>query len=138
VDRGKRGWRLTCRSGRDFTPRRHFLRSRCGRPSQADTPTEAGFTSRSTCRARSGDCCGSSFTADGRGRRLDDAFIERLWRSLKHECVYPHSFENGSEAHAGIGRWVGYHNAERPHSRLGGTTPDETYRGIDAGIGLAA
>jgi putative transposase len=45
--------------------------------------------------------------------------IERLWRSLKYECVYLHAFETGSEAKAGISKWLVYYNAERPHSTHG-------------------
>ena len=61
---------------------------------------------------------------DGRGRWLDNVFIERLWRSLKYECVYLNAFETGSEARAGIGRWLDFYNRLRPHSALGGITPD--------------
>jgi putative transposase len=50
-----------------------------------------------------------------------------VWRSLKYECVFLHAFETGSEARAGICRWIGYYNADRPHSALVGRTPDETY-----------
>jgi transposase InsO family protein len=64
---------------------------------------------------------------DGRGRWMDNVFIERLWRSLKYECVYLNAFETGSEAKTGIGRWIGYYNADRPHSVFGGRTPDEVY-----------
>ena len=64
---------------------------------------------------------------DGRGRWMDNVFIERLWRSLKYECVFLNAFETGSEASAGIGRWIGYYNADRPHSSFGGRTPDEVY-----------
>ncbi|MEO1459796.1 MAG: transposase, partial [Pseudomonadota bacterium] len=64
-------------------------------------------------------------------------FIERLWRSLKYECVYLHAFETGSEARAGIGRWIVYYNTERPHSALGGRTPCEAHSGT-AGSELAA
>jgi putative transposase len=64
---------------------------------------------------------------DGRGRWMDNVFIERLWRSLKYECVYLNAFETGSELRAGLGRWVSYYNGQRPHSRLGGRTPDEVY-----------
>jgi len=74
---------------------------------------------------------------DGKGRWMDNVFIERLWRSLKYECVYLHAFETGSEARAGIGRWMAYYNAERPHSALGGRTPLEAHAG-DEGIRLAA
>ena len=64
---------------------------------------------------------------DGRGRWMDNVFIERLWRSLKYECVYLNAFEAGSEARAGIDRWVGYYNGGRPHSAFAGRTPDEVY-----------
>ena len=64
---------------------------------------------------------------DGRGRWMDNVFIERLWRSLKYECVYLHAFETGSELRAGLTKWIGYYNAGRPHSALAGRTPDEAY-----------
>ncbi len=64
---------------------------------------------------------------DGRGRWMDNVFIERLWRSLKYECIYLHAFETGSELRAGLLRWIGYYNTRRPHSTLGGRTPDEAY-----------
>jgi putative transposase len=58
---------------------------------------------------------------------MDNVFIERLWRSLKYECVFLTAFETGSEARAGIGRWIRYYNADRPHSTFSGRTPDEVY-----------
>ena len=64
---------------------------------------------------------------DGRGRWMDNVFIERLWRWMKYECVYLNAFETGSEPRAGLGRWIGYYNVDRPHSGLGGRTPDEVY-----------
>ena len=64
---------------------------------------------------------------DGRGRWIDNRFIERLWRSLKYECVYLHAFETGSEARRGIGAWINYYNRDRPHSGIGGLTPNEAY-----------
>ena len=64
---------------------------------------------------------------DGRGRWMDNVFIERLWRSLKYECVYLNAFETGSELRVGLGRWITYYNGHRPHSRFGGWTPDEVY-----------
>jgi putative transposase len=65
---------------------------------------------------------------DGRGRWMDNVFIERLWRSIKYECVYLHAWETGSELRDGLARWIGFYNAHRPHSALGGRTPDEAYR----------
>ena len=47
---------------------------------------------------------------------MDNVFIERLWRSLKYECVYLHAFETGSELRAGLTWWINYYNARRPHS----------------------
>ncbi len=60
---------------------------------------------------------------DGRGRYLDNIFIERLWRSLKYECVYLHESEDGRHARELIGAWLDFYNHSRPHSRLGGRTP---------------
>jgi len=70
---------------------------------------------------------GVRISMDGRGRWMDNVFIERLWRSLKYECVYLHAFETGSEMRAGLTNWIGYYNAGRPHSALAGQTPDEAY-----------
>ncbi len=53
--------------------------------------------------------------------------IERLWRSLKYECVYLNAFETGSEARGGVERWIDYYNADRPHSTHGILTPNEAY-----------
>ena len=66
---------------------------------------------------------------DGKGRWIDNVFIERLWRSLKYECVYLQSFDTGTDAREGIGQWLDYYSTERPHSQLGGRTPDEAYTG---------
>ncbi len=67
---------------------------------------------------------GIRISMDGRGRWLDNVFIERLWRSLKYECVYLNAFETGSEARASIGKWIVFYNRLRPHTALGGITPD--------------
>lgn len=64
---------------------------------------------------------------DGRGRWIDNRMIERLWRSLKYECVYLNAFETGSEARDGIRDWISYYNERRPHSSHGIMTPDEAY-----------
>jgi len=69
---------------------------------------------------------------DGRGRWMDNVFIERLWRSLKYECVSLNAFETGSELRAGLGRWITYYNTQRPHSGLSGQTPVEAYGRVDA------
>ena len=71
---------------------------------------------------------GTRISMDGRGRFLDNIFIERLWRSLKYECVYLHAFSGGREARHGIGDWVGFYNHRRPHGAHGGETPGKVYR----------
>ena len=75
---------------------------------------------------------------DGKGRWMDNVFIERLWRSLKYECVYLQAFETGSQARDGIGEWIGFYGAHRPHTALAGLTPDEAYAGDERMRHLAA
>lgn len=65
---------------------------------------------------------------DGKGRCLDNVFVERLWRSLKYEEVYLHAYDDMREASRGIGRYIGFYNHERPHQALGYQTPDAFYR----------
>jgi putative transposase len=101
--------------------------ARFGTPDIFNTDQGSQFTSLAfTGRLQA---VGIRISMDGKGRWMDNVFIERLWRSLKYECVYLNAFETGSEARAGIGRWIAYYNAERPHSALGGRTPAEAYAG---------
>jgi putative transposase len=75
---------------------------------------------------------------DGKGRWIDNRMIERLWRSLKYECVYLRAFGTGSQAREGIGRWLAYYNAERPHSTHGILTPDEAHANQTEPMRMAA
>lgn len=100
--------------------------ARHGKPEIFNTDQGSQFTSPRFTGILTG--AGIRVSMDGRGRWMDNVFIERLWRSLKYECVYTHAFETGSEARAGIGRWIDYYNADRPHSALGGRTPNEAYQ----------
>jgi len=99
--------------------------ARYGRPDIFNTDQGSQFTSFAFTNTLND--AGIRISMDGRGRWMDNVFIERLWRSLKYECVFLNAFETGSEARAGIGRWIGYYNADRPHSALAGRTPDEAY-----------
>ena len=74
---------------------------------------------------------------DGKGRWMDNVFIERLWRSLKYECVYLNAFDNMKDAKAKLNTWIEYYNHERPHSSLKDQTPNEVYEGIEP-LSLAA
>jgi len=71
---------------------------------------------------------GINISMDGKGRWLDNVFIERLWRSLKYECVYLKDFDTGIVARKEIGKWFRDYNWERPHSSLpNDKTPREVY-----------
>ena len=86
---------------------------RCGKPDIFNTDQGSQFTSFAvTNTSREAGIC---ISMDGRGRWMDNVFIERLWRSLKYECVFLNGFEAGSEARAGIGRWIGYYNRASEH-----------------------
>ena len=63
----------------------------------------------------------------GKGRCIDNIFIDRLWRSLKYECVYLHAWETGSQAKAWVGRWIAFYNHQRPHAADGGQAPAVAY-----------
>jgi len=67
------------------------------------------------------------FSMDGRGRCMDNIFIERLWRSLKYEAIYLHDLTDGFAAEQVINEWMDFYNTERPHSALTGWTPAEAY-----------
>ena len=70
---------------------------------------------------------GIRISMDGKGRWMDNVFIERLWRSLKYECVYLAEFATGSQARTEIGWWMDCYNRRRPHSSLNDRTPEEAY-----------
>jgi len=119
-------WRLSNTMEADFCIQAlEEALARFGRPEIFNTDQGSQFTSpRFTNLLKD---AGVRISMDGRGRWMDNVFIERLWRSLKYECVYLHAFETGSELRAGLARWIAYYNVHRPHSTLAGQTPDEAY-----------
>ena len=99
--------------------------ARFGPPSIINTDQGSQFTSWAwTSRLLKAKV---KISMDGKGRFLDNIFIERLWRSLKYECVYLHAWSGGREARAGIGQWIAFYNQRRPHSALAGRTPDTAF-----------
>jgi putative transposase len=68
-----------------------------------------------------------TISMDGKGRYMDNIFVERLWRSLKYEEVYLNAYSSVAEAKAGIGAWLGFYNEERQHQSLGYRTPRQAY-----------
>src|SRR5262245_57190575 len=97
-----------------------------GRPEVFNTDQGVQFTARAWAERLQG--AGVAVSMDGRGRCLDNVFVERLWRSVKHEDVYLRGYERGPEAAAGLVRYFGFYNDERPHQALGYRTPAAVYR----------
>lgn len=69
------------------------------------------------------EAAGARMSMDGRGRALDNIFVERLWRSVKYEEVYPKDYQSGVEANLGLGQYLDFYNTERPHQALSYRTP---------------
>lgn len=70
---------------------------------------------------------GIKISMDGRGRALDNVFIERLWRSVKYEEVYLKDYQAVLDAYEGLGRYLRFYNEERPHQSLGYRSPREVH-----------
>ena len=99
--------------------------ARYGKPQIMNTDQGSQFTGSEWINAlKDADV---KISMDGRGRWIDNRMIERLWRSVKYECVYLQAFETGSQAKRQIGKWMNYYNAQRPHSTHGILTPNEAY-----------
>ena len=90
------------------------------RPLESAQFTSAAFTGMLLAN-------GIAISMDGRGAWRDNVFVERLWRSVKYEEVYLRAYDGVAEARASIGRYLGFFNGRRPHSSLGGRTPDQAY-----------
>jgi len=99
--------------------------SKYGQPEIFNTDQGSQFTSEeftAQLKAR-----GVQISMDGKGAWRDNIFVERLWRSIKYEEVYLHAYDSVSQAKAGIGRYIDFYNARRPHSSLDRQTPNEFY-----------
>lgn len=99
--------------------------ARYGKPEIFNTDQGSQFTSQAFTSVLLREKIAISM--DGRGAWRDNVVVERLWRSVKYEEVYLHAYGAVSEARTSIGRYLGFYNAERPHSSLGARTPDQTY-----------
>jgi len=69
-----------------------------------------------------------SISMDGRGRALDNIFVERFWRSIKYECIYLNEFKDGDELYSILKKYINSYNTERLHQSLGYLTPAEIYK----------
>jgi len=81
---------------------------------------------------------GVRISMDGKGRWIDNVFVERLWRSVKYESIYLHAYETPREVRGALARYFEFYNAHRPHQSLEYRTPDEIYFGAQALTGAAA
>jgi putative transposase len=104
-----------------------------GRPEIFNTDQGTQFTSAAFTGALAE--AGVAISMDGRGRWMDNVFIERLWRSLKYEDVYLKGYADGREAARGIAEWVAFYNELRPHQALADRTPMAVWRQAIAGAG---
>ncbi len=100
--------------------------ARFGKPDIFNTDQGSQFTSAAFTGALL--TAGIRVSMDGRGRWMDNVFIERLWRSLKHEDIYLKAYADGHEARAGIGAWFAFYNTVRPHQAMRNRTPMAVWR----------
>lgn len=101
--------------------------TRCGAPGIFNTDqgsqfTAVGFTTPLMAK-------GVRVSMDGKGRWVDNVFVERLWRSVKYEDLYLHAYETVGDVKAALARYFSFYNARRPHQSLEYRTPDEMYCG---------
>jgi putative transposase len=99
---------------------------RRGKPEVFNTDQGVQFTAEAWISEL--QTAGVAVSMDGRGRCLDNVFVERLWRSVKHEDVYVRGYEAVSELQQGLGRYFGFYNDERLHQSLDYRTPAAVYR----------
>jgi putative transposase len=111
--------------------------ARFGKPEIFNTDQGSQFTSAAFTSMLA--VTGIAISMDGRGRWMDNVFIERLWRSLKYEDIYLKGYADGREAKAGIADWVSFYNHRRPHQALADRTPMAVWRdGIAGALGEGA
>ena len=111
--------------------------SKFGRPEIFNTDQGSQFTGAEWTETLKH--AGVAISMDGKGRWIDNVFIERLWRSVKYEEVYLHAYANGTEARTALTRYFSLYNAVRVHQTLEYRTPDEVYFGaLAASTPLAA
>ena len=127
VSRAVLAWRLSNTLAADFcVDALEDALARYGRPEIFNTNQGSQFTSddfTGTLKRH-----GVMISMDGKGRCMDNIFVERLWRSLKYEEVYLHAYATVAEARAGIAAWLSFYNEERQHQSLGYRTPRQIYQ----------
>ena len=126
VSRAVLAWRLSNTLGAEFCVEAlDEALSRYGRPEIFNTDQGSQFTSDGFTGTLERHKV--TISMDGKGRYMDNIFVERLWRSLKYEEVYLNAYASVAEAKDGIGSWLGFYNEERQHQSLGYRTPRQAY-----------
>jgi putative transposase len=126
VSRAVLAWRLSNTLGAEFCVEAlEEALSLHGQPEIFNTDQGSQFTSDDFTGTLQRH--GVTISMDGKGRYMDNIFVERLWRSLKYEEVYLNAYASVAEAKAGIGSWLGFYNEERQHQSLGYRTPRQAY-----------
>jgi putative transposase len=119
-------WRLSNTLDSDFCVEALNAALRRGRPEIFNTDQGSQFTSQAFTGVLESQ--GIAISMDGRGRALDNVFIERLWWSVKYEDVYVWRYETASELEAGLRRYFEHYNHRRPHQALDNRRPWEVYQ----------
>ena len=119
-------WRLSITLSADFCVEAlEEALARHGKPEIFNTDQGSQFTSTDFTEVlKSAEI---AISMDGKGAWRDNVFVERLWRTVKYEEVYLRAYAGVAEARASIGRYLDFYNGKRPHSSLGGKTPDQAY-----------
>ncbi len=99
--------------------------ARYGTPEIFNTDQGSQFTSADFTQVLTDNAI--KISMDGKGRWLDNVFVERLWRSVKYEHVYLHAYESVTEAREQLAGYFQFYNEQRPHSSLDARTPDAAY-----------
>jgi putative transposase len=110
--------------------------ARFGVPEIVNTDQGSQFTAEEFTKAVLDGGC--KLSMDGRGAWRDNVFIERLWRSVKYECVYLKAYDGVSAARTDIGRYLEWFNTHRAHSSLNGATPQQSYLSLSPNLKQAA
>jgi len=119
-------WRLSNTMTADFcVDALQEALARYGSPGIFNTDQGSQFTSAAFTDVLKD--AGVTLSMDGKGRWMDNVFIEWLWRTIKYEEVYLRAYDTIAEARAGIGRYIDFYNSRRTHQALGRRTPDEVY-----------
>src|SRR5580693_7184525 len=125
-------WRVSITMDSDFcVAALREAMAQYGRPEIFNTDQGVQFTSADFLAGLEAQAVRISM--DGKGRYLDNIFIERLWRTLKYEEIFLKAYRSPSEARGGIGAWLSFYNDERPHQTHGYRTPREVFTGVAHG-----